>query len=354
MKWIISPALETLRWQLNEAFPRRSKASDGGIGDSSHQASPSSDHNPHVKNPTGGGVVTARDFTHDPKTGIDCQWLADTLVKNRDPRIKYIIWNKRICSSKQQPWVWRKYSGSNAHSKHLHLSVMADRWMENRPWDLDFPDDENADEVARVEDPPTEEQEPAAGEIPSTPAAGDGGPSGEAPAVIKPDPVPAQAAAGTVIATEGSSPASLVAKVEEVIEVEQLKPEHVTGTLPQEEDKLTKIGNKVVGFWGVVGTTALAIGTFLTSTPIGIAISIVSVAGVIVLGYLVVNALRQNAKDKRDEATRAREAEAAEKERQRVHELQVLTLRSAMGKDLNTVRLVPAPPATEVPSGQEQ
>lgn len=113
-------ALNVLLNQLNNRAPGRNKASDGWIGDADHQ-NRNSDHNPWYP-PPGGGIVTARDFTHDPGGGLDCQWLADTLVTNRDPRIKYIIWNRRIWT----PGVgWRAYTGSNAHTHHLHLSVVA-------------------------------------------------------------------------------------------------------------------------------------------------------------------------------------------------------------------------------------
>jgi len=149
MAWRVAEALETLRKQLNEAFPKRSKASDGGIGDAKH-ASRSSDHNPYIIN-KGVGVVSARDFTHDPRTGIDCQWLADTLVKNKDPRIKYIIWNKQICSSQSSPWKWRPYKGVNGHTKHLHLSVIGEAKLydSTKPWKLDFPKNGKSD-VAKI------------------------------------------------------------------------------------------------------------------------------------------------------------------------------------------------------------
>ena len=123
MAWRIAESLEKLRKQLNALYPNRSKASDGGIGDAAH-ASRSSDHNPWFKDSKGIGIVTARDFTHDPANGLDCHKLAQTLIESRDPRIKYIIWNKQILSSKQQPWKWRPYSGINAHKHHLHISVM--------------------------------------------------------------------------------------------------------------------------------------------------------------------------------------------------------------------------------------
>lgn len=116
------------------AFPRRSKRSDGGIGDADH-ANRNSDHNPWY----GPGIVTARDYTHDPRNGMDCQRLADSLVASRDPRIKYIIWNRRILDSRSgnRPWQWVAYRGSNPHTQHLHLSVMdSPRCDDPAPWRL--------------------------------------------------------------------------------------------------------------------------------------------------------------------------------------------------------------------------
>jgi hypothetical protein len=123
--WRVAESLETLRKQLNALYPNRSKVSDGGIGDARHQNNPTSEHNPYTKDKNGIGVVRARDFTHDPKNGLDCNKLAEALVNSRDERIKYIIWNRRIVSSKVSPWKWRPYNGSNPHNKHLHLSVDA-------------------------------------------------------------------------------------------------------------------------------------------------------------------------------------------------------------------------------------
>jgi hypothetical protein len=161
--WRIAESLETLRKQLNAAFPKRSKASDGGIGDA-HHASRNSDHNPWVKDKKGIGVVTARDFTHDPRTGIDCEWLAETLVANKDPRIKYLIWNKQICSSVSSPWKWRSYKGSNAHTKHLHISVSDApvKYDSTKAWKLDFPKQTTNDIAKLVQD------SAAASPVPST------------------------------------------------------------------------------------------------------------------------------------------------------------------------------------------
>lgn len=133
MAWRVAESLQTLLGQLNALYPNRSKVSDGSIGDERHQKAGTSDHLPNANH-----VVTARDFTHDPGNGINGQWLANALVASRDPRIKYVIWNKQICSSKQSPWVWRPYSGANAHQHHVHVSVDADPKLydSTAPWNL--------------------------------------------------------------------------------------------------------------------------------------------------------------------------------------------------------------------------
>jgi len=135
MSWRVARSLDTLLAQINQAFPNRSKASDGSIGDEDHQ-NRNSDHNPWVD----GWIVTARDFTHDPAAGLDIDHFTDELVASRDRRIKYVIANRQICSGPAgpSPWVWRKYNGSNPHTHHFHLSVVqyADRYDDPSLWRL--------------------------------------------------------------------------------------------------------------------------------------------------------------------------------------------------------------------------
>jgi hypothetical protein len=125
MAYRIAKSLGKLRSQANSRWPTRNKASDGWIGDPAHFArGAASDHNPHVRDGST-GVVTALDLTHDPNSGCDAGVLADVLIASRDPRIKYIIWNKRIISGDAgpSPWARRKYSGKNPHNMHVHISV---------------------------------------------------------------------------------------------------------------------------------------------------------------------------------------------------------------------------------------
>lgn len=138
--WRVAESLLTLRNQINALSPNRSKASDGTIGDAAH-ASRLSDHNPWVTD-GGTGVVTAIDITHDPAHGIDSEKLAQALIASRDPRIKYVISNKRICAGTDgpSPWVWRAYTGTNPHSKHVHLSVKSAKahFDSKTPWKFDL------------------------------------------------------------------------------------------------------------------------------------------------------------------------------------------------------------------------
>lgn len=137
MTWRVAKGLLKLRDQVNAMFPNRSKDSDGSIGDASH-ASRSSDHNPWVMDGST-GVVTAIDITHDPKNGFDSYAFAEMLRVNRDPRIKYIISNRRIFSSVEAPWTWRAYTGKNPHDHHVHISIKADKahYDDEQPWIID-------------------------------------------------------------------------------------------------------------------------------------------------------------------------------------------------------------------------
>jgi hypothetical protein len=137
MAWRVAYSLNVLLGQLNTLAPNRNKASDGSIGDPAH-SSRVSDHNPDDE-----GIVRARDFTHDPANGLDCNWLANQLVDSGDPRIKYIIWNRRIWTGE-----WHDYDGTNAHTSHLHLSVVADdRADQTHEWELS---DMTGDQAAQL------------------------------------------------------------------------------------------------------------------------------------------------------------------------------------------------------------
>lgn len=137
MTWRVARALIQLRAQINEKFPKRSKEADGTIGDAAH-ASRSSDHNPWVKDGDM-GIVTGMDLTHDPLSGLDSEHLAECLRTSHDPRLKYVISNRKIASFDHDSFGWRPYTGKNAHNHHVHVSVKPDKahYDSIRDWNIE-------------------------------------------------------------------------------------------------------------------------------------------------------------------------------------------------------------------------
>lgn len=128
MSWRLAKSLIKLREQINAAHPTRSRVSDGSVGDARHQrAGNKSDHNPNAQ-----GVVTAIDITHDPVNGVDGKHLSRALAE--DKRTKYVIFAGEIYRSYKPHLGWAKYTGSNSHNKHVHISVVANGADDVSPW----------------------------------------------------------------------------------------------------------------------------------------------------------------------------------------------------------------------------
>ena len=118
MSWRVARSLLTLRSQYNAAFPNRSTAYDGTIGDTTHQRQGSrSDHNPGPD-----GIVQAIDLTATPTQG---RVLADAAIATLKARGQkgYVIYAGRIANPSVQGGAWRRYRGSNPHNHHVHVSV---------------------------------------------------------------------------------------------------------------------------------------------------------------------------------------------------------------------------------------
>ena len=115
-------ALAVLR-QATALRPKRKKASDGLLPSAAHKKqSPTSDHN------TGLAV----DLTHDPKQGIDCAEIFQKLKE--DKRVKYLIFKGKIWSKERAKEGDRKYTGSNQHNSHLHISINDGMGKDTSPW----------------------------------------------------------------------------------------------------------------------------------------------------------------------------------------------------------------------------
>jgi hypothetical protein len=111
---------QQLREQFDDTYPDRDRTSDGWIGDTRHSARPS-DHNPDAE-----GIVRAIDIDRDLSGKAKPDLMPDLADQIRhaaksDKRIAYIIFNGKIASSRLG-FRWRKYSGSNPHHAHCHIS----------------------------------------------------------------------------------------------------------------------------------------------------------------------------------------------------------------------------------------
>jgi hypothetical protein len=139
MTWRAMNSLLVLRGQVNTLAPNRATGADGLVGDANH--STTSDHYPHDVPGVGSEMVTALDLTHDPAGGFDSYWFAEILRQHRDPRIKYVISNRRLFSSyatsSRAAWTWGTYTGTDPHTNHVHISVLDAAISDtSTPWNL--------------------------------------------------------------------------------------------------------------------------------------------------------------------------------------------------------------------------
>jgi hypothetical protein len=118
-----TPAAIAVLRQATALAPKRKTASDGLLPSAAHlKASPTSDHN------TGLAV----DLTHDPANGIDCAVIFEKLKE--DARVKYLIFQGKIWSKEKSKLGNRRYTGSNPHNKHLHISINDVSGNDTSPW----------------------------------------------------------------------------------------------------------------------------------------------------------------------------------------------------------------------------
>ncbi len=115
MAWYLAPALVQLRSEVNKKWPGRDKSTDGALGDSAHSAR-KSEHNPEASGTRKGRVNAIDVDTSD----ID---FAKILPKLKaDKRTWYVI-HKGYIYSRTYNFAKRKYTGSNPHNGHFHISI---------------------------------------------------------------------------------------------------------------------------------------------------------------------------------------------------------------------------------------
>lgn len=110
--WYEAPSLGRLKQAVDTRWPGRDHSSDGSIGDAAHQAR-TSDHNPDPKT----GVVRARDLDKD---GLHVPTVLAAMFLH--PGVRYVIHAGKIfhVDNRFKP---KKYTGSNPHFEHIHVSL---------------------------------------------------------------------------------------------------------------------------------------------------------------------------------------------------------------------------------------
>lgn len=140
-----APSCRAVLDQATALWPNRRKTSDGICASDEHTSqNPNSDHEPNIN-----GYASAVDLSDDKANGCDADAWAEHLRTTRDPRVKYVICNRRMFSSYPahgfDAWMWRPYDGSNPHESHTHLSVHPDALFDTSPWFPAKDDDEVTD-----------------------------------------------------------------------------------------------------------------------------------------------------------------------------------------------------------------
>jgi hypothetical protein len=145
------PCLVELAEEFDIVGPKRDHASDGSIGDQAHQDR-SSNHN---RDDVSGSNTPQTDSDNRPDiraidvddsgpflNGFTMQKGVDFIVSRCksgvENRLVEVIYNRR-CAYASSGWVWKDYTGSNAHTEHAHFGAKADSGkLENdrRPWGI--------------------------------------------------------------------------------------------------------------------------------------------------------------------------------------------------------------------------
>lgn len=107
---VLAKNLRTARSEINARWPDRDKRSDGWIGDRAHQGTVS-DHNPDEND-----IVHAVDVDKD---GIDPHFVVRRAIKHSS--VQYVIYNETIWSRRRN-FRPHRYTGSNKHRSHIHIS----------------------------------------------------------------------------------------------------------------------------------------------------------------------------------------------------------------------------------------
>lgn len=128
MNWYLNRFLSSWRDAINKRYPKRTKGSEGTIGDARHAAS-YSEHNPDKD-----GSVDAFDMDVNLNGAPNDEGDAAELKEierlkaefERQPSAQLWIHRGQIANKDIDNWRRRKYTGPNKHMRHVHWQSDAD------------------------------------------------------------------------------------------------------------------------------------------------------------------------------------------------------------------------------------
>lgn len=121
--WYLNKFLTSWRNVVNFRLPKRSKASDGTIGDTRHQAESFSEHNPDRDGSVDAYDMDVNVLGSSNQTGTSAELaLLEKLKTDFQmlPGSQLWIHNGQIANRDVGNWKRRPYSGANKHDHHIH------------------------------------------------------------------------------------------------------------------------------------------------------------------------------------------------------------------------------------------
>lgn len=137
--WHLNEFLTTWRASVNKQFPRRTKASDGTIGDTAHQQT-ASQHNPDADGSVDAWDADVNLLGSSTETGTAAEVAAmKKLIAEfqKQPQAQLWIFQRHIANRDVDTWKVRPYTGPSPHDHHCHFQSRSTQEKQPYTGDLD-------------------------------------------------------------------------------------------------------------------------------------------------------------------------------------------------------------------------
>jgi peptidoglycan hydrolase-like protein with peptidoglycan-binding domain len=132
--WYLNAFLTSWRTAVNKQFPKRTKLSDGTIGDTAHQQT-NSEHNPDADGSVDAWDCDVNLVGSGTPTGnaMELRAMRQLIAEfQRQPQAQLWIFQRQIANRDIDAWKVRPYSGPSPHDHHCHFQSKSTR--EKQPY----------------------------------------------------------------------------------------------------------------------------------------------------------------------------------------------------------------------------